>query len=86
MGSFEPSLFYALQKELCICAHSFCWEGKDVLIGSLVLQIKATTGDPRFTRFQFARIHTARFFQGLRSMGKMGSMEPFGFRYLLSNL
>ena len=34
------------------------------------------TGDPRFTRFQFTRIHTTRFFQGLRGRGLMGSTEP----------
>ena len=44
------------------------------------------TGDPRFTRFQFARIHTARFFQGLCSMGKMGSTEPLGFQKIALKL
>lgn len=34
------------------------------------------TGDPRFARFQFTRIHTTRFFQGLRGRGLMGSTEP----------
>ena len=37
---------------------------------------KTITGDPRFTRFQFTRIHTTRFFQGLRGRGLMGSTEP----------
>lgn len=30
------------------------------------------TGDPSFTRFQLARIHTPRFFQDFRSMGNNG--------------
>jgi len=38
-----------------------------------------TTGDPRFTRFLFTRIHTTRFFQGLRGSGLMGSTEPLFF-------
>ena len=33
-------------------------------------------GDPRFTRFQFTRIHTTWFFQGLLGRGLMGSTEP----------
>ena len=36
-----------------------------------------STEDPRFTRFQFARIHIASFFRApLRSMGT----EPLGFQ------
>ena len=39
------------------------------------------TGDPRFARFQFVRIHNPpRFFQDFHSMGTMGSMEPYGFQ------
>ena len=37
------------------------------------------TGDPRFARFQFTRIHTTQFFQGLRGSGLMGSTEPLFF-------
>ena len=41
-----------------------------------ILVLNVGTGDPRFTRFQFTRIHTTRFFQGLRGRGLMGSTEP----------
>ena len=44
------------------------------------------TGDPRFARFQFTRIHTTQFFQGLCGMGSIGSTEPPSFYKLPSNL
>ena len=48
----------------------------EIVIGIKIRNQNATTGDPRFTRFQFTRIHTTRFFQGLRGRGLMGSTEP----------
>ena len=52
------------------------FQNTDVVQAALDFKIALCTGHPRFTRFQFTRIHTTRFFQGLRGRGLMGSTEP----------